>query len=119
MPMRHHFRHLSSAALGAVFLAICGSAGAHAGDRNFNFDFGIGPIQVPSIKVSPDAVYSTEIGYGFEPGAEVKLIERSGDAAAESGSTTSERPFYFSVALPEGNYRVSVTLGIRSAASET
>jgi len=103
----------------AIVVILTAPAGAQTENRNFNFDFGIGPTNVPSTKVAPDAAYSKELGYGFEPGAEVKLIDRSGDAAAESGSTTSDKPFYFSVAVPEGNYRVTVRLGSRMAASTT
>lgn len=32
---------------------------------------------------------------------------------------TSEKPFYFSVPVPDGNYRVTVTLGAKKKASET
>ena len=32
---------------------------------------------------------------------------------------TSEKPFYFSVSVPDGNYRVTVTLGAKKKASET
>jgi lysophospholipase L1-like esterase len=104
--------------LGAVVI-LAATAGAQTENRNYNFDFGIGPTNIPSTKVAAEAVYSKEFGYGYEPGADVKLIERSGDAAAESGSTTSDKPFYFSVAVPEGNYRVTVRLGSRVAASTT
>jgi lysophospholipase L1-like esterase len=35
------------------------------------------------------------------------------------GFRTGEKPFYFSVALPEGNYRVTITLGDSAGESET
>src|SRR5947209_8205900 len=56
--------------------------------------------------------YSPERGYGFEEGATIK---------PGAGSTTAEEPpFYFSVRVPaEGNYRVTVTLGDRDAATIT
>jgi lysophospholipase L1-like esterase len=56
--------------------------------------------------------YSAERGYGFEEGAKLK---------AGAGSITSEQPpFYFSAKVPgEGNYRVTVTLGDREAATVT
>jgi lysophospholipase L1-like esterase len=103
----------------AIVAILAAPAGAQPENRSFNFDFGIGPIHATSTKVAPDAVYSHERGYGFEPGADIKLIERSGDDASQSGSTTSDKPFYFSVAVPEGNYRVTVRLGSRVAASTT
>ena len=54
--------------------------------------------------VSATDLYSKERGYGFELGAKVNC----GDTVM---GCSSERPFYFSVAVPEGNYRVTVTLG--------
>ena len=60
------------------------------------FDFGTGPMP-GYIKVSPASKYSKEAGYGFEEGV--------------AG--------FFSVALPEGNYRVTVTLGDREGESIT
>lgn len=46
-------------------------------------------------------IYSKEKGYGFEPGRDIMCGDTCG----------SDKPFYFSVAVPEGNYRVTVTLG--------
>jgi lysophospholipase L1-like esterase len=58
-------------------------------------------------------VYSAERGFGFEPRSTVSAVARSGDpaAAGKHGFVTSDRPFLFSVAVPEGNYDVTVTLG--------
>lgn len=50
------------------------------------------------MRVLRTTVYSTETGFGFEPGADT--------------------PAVFSVAVPEGQYRVSVTLGDPGAASD-
>ena len=60
--------------------------------------------------MSPTNLYSDSTGYGFEPGAYV---------ISGNGCLTSTNPFYFSVKLPEGNYRVTVTLGDKTAASTT
>lgn len=46
-------------------------------------------------------IYSPETGYGFEPGAKITCVDRM---------CTSDQPFYFSVKLPEGNYKVTVTV---------
>ncbi len=46
--------------------------------------------------------FKGETGYGFERGASVTAHERF---------VTSDKPFLFSVKLPEGNYRIAVTLG--------
>lgn len=47
--------------------------------------------------------FTTEIGYGFDLGT----VPDSSDP----------KPFYFSVAVPEGNYRVTVTFGDTAASS--
>jgi len=53
-------------------------------------------------QISPTNFYSDESGYGFEQDA---------DVSAGGNSITGDRLFYFSAKLPEGNYKVTVTLG--------
>src|SRR6187401_1502997 len=55
-------------------------------------------------------VYSRERAYGFEPGADVKCAERN---------CTSDKPFYFSAAVPEGNYRVTIRFGNEESSAST
>jgi lysophospholipase L1-like esterase len=69
--------------------------------------------------VLPGTIYSRERGYGFEPGGQIACLDRGGKDALRSDFCTSEKPFYFSVALPEGNYIVTVTLGDPAAESDT
>ena len=83
---------------------------ALAGQTNFKFDFGAGQGAPDAIHITPASLYSTAAGYGFEPGANL-------DAKPQSISSTN--PFYFSVKLPEGNYRVTATLGDRVGESCT
>ena len=54
-----------------------------------------------------EGAYDTARGYGFE-----------GDAPAVSATSAGGKPFFFSFDAPEGNYRVTVTLG-GTADSET
>ena len=63
-------------------------------------------------QVLADTVYTKERGYGFEPGSQVTCSDRGGDAL-RGDFCTSAAPFHFSVALPEGNYDVTVTFGDR------
>ena len=58
------------------------------------FHFGTGPAPAGAVRVAADTPYSAERGHGFEPLA-----------------TSSASARYFSVALPEGSYRVTATLG--------
>lgn len=90
----------------ALTLAI--SAGTHAKPL-FSFNFTGHPSR-NEISVSPTNLYSDGIGYGFEPGM---------NFMPGNGCVTSASPFYFSIRLPEGNYRVTVTLGDTAMASTT
>jgi len=94
--------------LGAASLMTAIVAGGQE-QTSYEFNFG-GPAKSGAVSVSPANLYSDVNGYGFEPGAAV---------AAANGCISSTNPFYFSVKLPEGNYRVTVTLGDEAAASTT
>ena len=59
-----------------------------------HFQFGNGPAPADAVRVAGGAPYSAERGHGFEP-----------LASATAGA------HHFSVALPEGSYRVTATLG--------
>ena len=77
--------------------------GASAAEKTaFNFSFGTNPAAPDAIQISTTNLYRTTPGYGFEPGAKVSLTENS---------CVSDQPFYFSIALPEGNYLVTARLG--------
>lgn len=84
------------------------------GPLTFRFSFGPGRAPSGYTQVSPDAAYSRERGYGFERGAEITAVEREG-----AGYCTSRSPLFFSVAVPEGNYRVTVTLAGDGGAGTT
>jgi lysophospholipase L1-like esterase len=88
-------------------LTLAASAGAQT---DLRFDFSSGAAKPGSVRVSPSAVYSDALGYGYEPGAQV--------AFGDNGNvTTSDKPFYFSAKVPEGNYTVTVTFGDSSVAT--
>ena len=54
-------------------------------------------------------------GFGFEPGAAVQAVDRG----AKGGLISSDKPFLFSVTVPEGNYQVTATLGDPGGESKT
>lgn len=60
----------------------------------------------------PQPLYSEGRGYGFD------FVEYSQVADAQLKSR-QPKPFYFAVKVPDGNYRVTVTLGSRYRAAET
>jgi lysophospholipase L1-like esterase len=77
----------------------------------FKFQFGADKAAPGYTLVLPTSLYSADAGYGFEPGSTVTPVTQPSDNALQSGAVTAAQPFYFSVAVPEGNYRVTVTLG--------
>src|SRR5437773_7073154 len=83
------------------------------------FDCGPGKVGPDYLRVTESSVYSRELGYGFEPGASIRCLDRRGKNALRSDFCTSDKPFYFSVALPEGNYLVTLTFGDESSATVT
>ena len=95
------------------------AAEAQTNRANFKFDFGPGRVAPGWIQVLPTTIYTRELGYGFDPGSKVSAVDRGGDDPLRGDFCTSGQPFFFSVALPEGNYKVTVTLGDLSGASAT
>src|SRR3989449_11469416 len=80
---------------------------------NWKFDFGPGKVAPGYQQILANSIYSKELGYGFEPGTKVTCPDRGGKDALRSDFCASDQPFYFSVALPEGNYQVTLTQGHR------
>lgn len=64
-------------------------------DSAWRFSFGEGKPAKGFVQVAAANSYTDETGYGFDFGT----------------TPTSGQPFYFSVAVPEGNYNVAITLG--------
>ncbi|MFO1488926.1 MAG: rhamnogalacturonan acetylesterase [Verrucomicrobiota bacterium] len=87
------------AAVAVLFLAA--TLNGCAATNRWNFSFGSGKAAAGHQTVSPTNLYNTATGFGFEPGATNLL--------AHPSHIDSPQPFYFSVALPEGNYRVTAT----------
>jgi lysophospholipase L1-like esterase len=86
---------------------------------SFKFDFGSGKVEPGYIQILPAIVYDKKLGYGFEPNMHITAVVRGGDGALCNDFCTSDKSFLFSVKLPEGNYRVTVTLGDSSGESTT
>src|SRR5271157_1058288 len=81
--------------LAAALVLTAPVAVAQVSKTSFKFDFGQAKVAPGYVRVPADTVYSKELGYGFEPGSAIQ----------------SDKPALFSVAVPEGNYRVDVVLG--------
>ena len=94
----------------ALFLLLVNFALAGSCATRWKFDFGQASSGTDSIRVSSTNIYSEKVGFGFEPG--VKIV-------ANDRGCSSEIPFSFSVAVPEGSYNVTVTLGNPSGEAVT
>lgn len=83
-----------------------------ASRTRWRFDFGAGAVAPGCIAVRGAEVYEAARGWGFEPGAAVRAcaVDDRGDPLA-SDALAADAPFFFTVDVPEGNYRVTVTLG--------
>ncbi|MGC4033725.1 MAG: rhamnogalacturonan acetylesterase [Tepidisphaeraceae bacterium] len=100
-------RRLSARVVSAVLLALPAafSYGEDAVTRKFSLG---GPAADPSFTtVLPTKTYDVSVGYGFEPGRDIKPIERP----AGKGFVTADGSFKFSLHATDGNYRVIVSLG--------
>jgi lysophospholipase L1-like esterase len=104
---------------GALALGLFTGLAAAEAPTSFKFDFGPGAAAPGYTAVTADTVYSAERGYGFEPGGAVQGVDRGGPDALRGDFVTSNALFKFSVAVPEGNYRVTVTLGDAQGATVT
>lgn len=76
------------------------------------FDFGHGKLMPGYTKVTTDTKYSDETGYGFDKySTDLQAADGQTKNALLTDYITSEKPFYFSVRLPDGNYDVKVKIG--------
>lgn len=92
-------KHIAILALGLL-----ATMGVEA--QTYKFDFTAGKkVKDGYTKVTPADRYSEEKGYGYDMQA--------------SPENKSAAPFFFSVAVPDGNYRVTAVVGSKRTAGET
>jgi lysophospholipase L1-like esterase len=112
----------------ALAIACVGFAGptclAQVPAGTLRFDLGPGPVAPGYLKVRPSTFYSQlyskqEGGFGFEPGSKVEGVDRGGNDPLRDDFCTADKPFSFSVAVPEGNYEVRLILGDSKGESTT
>ena len=91
----------------AMLLACCCTM-LSAQTTSYKFDFsGKKKAKEGYTLVSPETLYTPESGYGYD---------FVGDEQATVGD---QQPFYFSVNVPDGNYRVNIVVGDRRKAGVT
>jgi lysophospholipase L1-like esterase len=79
--------------------------------QNSKFDFGNGRVANGFQQITEKDTYSKEKGYGFESADAIKCFDRKKGDDLHSDFCSSDKPFFFSVTVPEGNYQVKVTFG--------
>jgi lysophospholipase L1-like esterase len=101
---------------GFLMLFICSLMFAQ--QTTFKFDFGGERAENGFIPITSTSKFDKKIGYGFMDISSLKSVDNGGDALT-GDYITSNKPFYFSVAIPEGNYDIKLTLGDSKGSSET
>jgi lysophospholipase L1-like esterase len=94
------------------------SVSLKAQQTSYKFDFGNERPAKGYIIIGEGSNYTEELGYGFTNGSQVKAFDRGGNTLT-GDFITSDKPFYFSVKLPDGNYDVKVILGDAKGTSAT
>lgn len=89
-----------------------------AQQTTFKFDFGGNRIENGFIPITSNSKFDKKIGYGFMDISGLKSVDNGGNALT-GDFITSDKPFYFSVAIPEGNYDIQLNLGDSKGTSET
>lgn len=92
---------------------------ANAQSVSKKFDFGSSRIANGYVSVSDSDSYSKEKGFGFEDASNIKCFDLGYKNRLLSGVCKSDKPFYFSVKVEEGNYKITVTFGDRTQTTNT
>jgi len=96
--------------IGAAILFLFDVNAQETSFKALKFDFGNGKVAKGYQQVLPNQQYDESLGFGFLEGKQPDAIDRGGDAL-KGDFISSDRPFFFTVDVPEGNYDVKVILG--------
>ncbi len=83
------------------------------------YDFGGAKLQKGYTSVDAYTNYSEKTGYGIIPYAPIQNVKSNFKGKLNSDYVLSEGAFYFKVDVPEGRYKVTVTLGAEEIATRT
>lgn len=100
------------------FLTLFFGSFLFAQQTTFKFDFGTDRSENGFIPITSTSKFNKKIGYGFMDVSGLKSVNNGGNALT-GDFITSDKPFYFSVAIPEGNYNITLNLGDSKGTSET
>lgn len=88
-----------------------------AQQTTFKFDFGTERTENGFIPITSTSKFDKKTGYGFMDISGLKSVDNDGNALT-GDFITSDKPFYFSVIIPEGNYDITLNLGDSKGISE-
>ena len=94
-----------------LLTAYCLQFTANAQSFNFSFD----GRDKTATKINADDVFTPEKGYGYD----FQNVIDEARKQQTPGFQLSDGIFYFSVAVPDGNYRVTVTIGSKKQKANT
>ncbi|WP_312175958.1 rhamnogalacturonan acetylesterase [Chryseobacterium sp.] len=100
------------------FLVLCICSFYFGQQTSFKFDFGGNRIEKGFIPITSTSKFDKKSGYGFMDISGLKSVDNGGNALT-GDFITSDKPFYFSVAIPDGNYNITLNLGDTKGSSET
>ncbi|MEI6138758.1 MAG: rhamnogalacturonan acetylesterase [Mariniphaga sp.] len=83
------------------------------------FDFGSGAVQEGYEQITEKSIYNNSKGFGLIPSGEIISGKNSAKNPLTSDYIISNKPFYFVVNLPEGHYKITLTLGGAPEGSST
>ena len=87
--------------------------------QSWKFDLGEGAPAKGYTKVTTNTKFNYTTGFGFDQGSVVRSVKRKGNDPLRCDYITSDKAFYFSVKIPEGNYDVKIILGDKEGSSAT
>lgn len=105
--------HITIKATGILFFFLMGFVTGLFSQACETYRFSFSPGKTPEgyTQALPSDGYTDDKGWGFDFCTRPVGIDRNSEDPRASGFCTSNKPFYFSVNLPEGNYTVKLSLG--------
>jgi len=88
-----------------IAIAILTTIACHAQQVNYRFDFTGGKTPEGFIPITDQSIYTPQKGYGYD--------------FLPAPIATKDNPFFFSIAVPDGNYKVTIKTGSRKKAGIT
>ena len=104
---------------GAMALLLLSAGTVSAQTTSFKIEFGSGKVKDGYTAITPATAFTSQLGYGLDFGSTAQAVDRGGKDPLKASLITSDKPFFFSVNVPEGNYKVTVTLGDAKDSSVT